>query len=122
MTFKLEDRLAQALSIIKENPTCFRPGFDEWLLSNADIARRLFTESHKAWLCGVRKTGISKIIEYLRWDTLLYDSGQQFKINQAWTSSLARLWAFMYPDRASLFKYKVREGGVVGPLPERIAA
>lgn len=101
--------VAEAKAIISANPECFRPGFAEWLTENVPIVRAIFTEAHQAWASGIRKAGINKLIEYLRWGTMLRDAtSTQFKISDEWTSSIARLWAMAVPDKQSLFTYKDR--------------
>ena len=40
----------------------------------------------------------------------------EFKLDQHWSSSMARMFAHMHPAHASLFEFRVRKGAVVGRL------
>lgn len=113
-TMPLRFRQQEAANIIRANPGHFRPGFAAWLGDNLGIVDRVFVTATAGWEAGIKRTGINKIIEYLRWDTMLREKGGGgFKISDSWTSSMARLWAFMYPEMKTLFAYHERANGVV---------
>lgn len=105
--------LARAQSIIEAVPNQFRPGFADWLVNNWSIFEAFMREALRvARFDGIEHYSAHRIIEYLRHDTVLR-SGEDFKINEAWTSSMARLFAHMNPAHVGLFEYRVRDDAVV---------
>lgn len=102
----------RAIQIIAQAPDQFRDGFALWLTENWGLYQRFERE---ALLAGERRKHWSAhtIVEYLRHDTMLRDADASFKVNEAWSSSLARLFAHVNPQYADLFEFRVREGGVV---------
>lgn len=105
--------LARALQIIAAVPEQFRPGFADWLAANWPIFEAFQREAvNVTRFKGFDHYSAHRIIEYLRHDTVLR-SGEDFKINEAWTSSMARLFAHLNPAQAGLFEYRVRTDAVV---------
>jgi hypothetical protein len=114
VSYELED----ALAIVSKYPGQFRSGFAVWLEGNWDLYAAFEKEALR--VAAVRAHySAARIIEWLRHDTAMREEGERdgFKLNQAWTSSIARLFANRYPDHSKLFEYRVREDAVVGPLP-----
>ena len=110
--------LKTALIFIEVRPDLFRDGFGEWLSENFGIWTRFESESDRVWLRGRRHYSANTIIEYLRHETSMRDqSDAVFKLNDKWTSSLARLYALSRPGRTELFEFRERVGGVVKAPP-----
>jgi hypothetical protein len=105
--------LARALLIIEAAPAQFRRGFAGWLAANWPVFEAFQREAlNVTRFKGFDHYSAHRIIEYLRHDTVLR-SGDDFKINEAWTSSMARLFAHLNPTHADLFEYRVRADAVV---------
>jgi hypothetical protein len=107
---------AQAFIITLVFPRQFRKGFADWLWSNIDLQRELDREALRVAALGKTHYSAHTIIEYMRHYTMLADSGSEFKINELWSSSMARMFAHMHPQHAGLFEFRVRKGAVVGRL------
>lgn len=107
---------AEAYVIIITFPDQFREGFADWLYDNIALQRELDKEALRVVEKGVTHYSAHTIIEYMRHYTMLADSGGEFKINELWSSSMARMFAHMHPQHADLFEFRVRKGAVVGPL------
>lgn len=106
-----------AQSIIATVPDQFREGFSLWLTENWDLYRR-FEEEAVAAASKRAHYSAYTVIEYLRHETLLRDQDAEFKLNQAWTSSVARLFAHLNPTYQHVFEFRVRKGGVVAEFTE----
>jgi len=50
-----------------------------------------------------KRFSASAIIEVIRWDTALKGGDEDFKINNNWTSGLARLWMHFNGDKHPTF-------------------
>ena len=117
------DRKHTALVFVETKPEYFRPDFAQWLTENFSIWEAFEREANNVWASGRRHYSAYTVIEVLRHHTLLADKDAEFKINQRWTSSIARLYAFMYAERAELFEYRERHNSVVqAPHHGRVAA
>jgi hypothetical protein len=102
--------------IIQTVPTQFRPKFDEWLDENYDLYLMFEKEALKVAEMGRRHYSAHRIVEYMRHDSMLRGIElypDDFKINEAWSSSMARLFAHRNPEYADLFEFRVRRDGVV---------
>ncbi len=98
---------------VQTKTTAFRPGFGAWLAENWAIYRAFEVEGQVVASTGRRHYSANTIVEYLRHQTLLRDASSEFKFNDRWTSSMARLFAMMNPAHAELFEFRERAGGVV---------
>lgn len=101
-----------AIELVRNMPDLFRPDFDAWLLDNFGLYCAFEREADR--VAEIRRHySANTIIEYLRHETTLRDRDTEFKFNDRWTSSIARLYAVMNPSHADLFEYRERVGGVV---------
>lgn len=91
-------------NLIRENLDVFLPGFDLWLRDNRHIWTAFEREANRAWARGRRTYSARTIIEYLRHETALADTGADWKINGNNVPDLARLYRLRHPDRAGLFE------------------
>lgn len=105
--------LDRAYTIIVQAPDQFRDGFYVWLKENWDLYRNFEREGLRVLDRGREHYSAHRIIEYMRHDTMLRGVEDDFKINEAWTSSMARLFAHLNPRGANLFEFRVRKGGIV---------
>lgn len=113
------DRAHTAQVFIATKPEYFREGFDAWLSINWPIYEAFEREAHRVWRGGRRHFGANTIIEHLRFETLTRDKTAEFKLDDRWTSSIARLYGLLNPERATLFEFRERRDGVV-KTPDRM--
>lgn len=117
LTLPVDDRRTTARIFCSTKPEMFRDDFDGWLLNNWYLYLRFEKEANRV---AHRRTHYSAntIIEYLRHETAMRDStDEEFKFNDRWTSSIARLYGLMNPINAGLFEYRERRDGVVSGAP-----
>lgn len=94
--------------VVKENPGVFKPGFDQWLRDNWIVWLAFEREANRVWNRGRRHYSARTIIEFLRHETTLADTGPDFKINGNNVPDLARLYQVLHPERADLFETRGR--------------
>ncbi len=115
--------LERARLVIREAPDQFRAGFYTWLSDNWTLYHRFEQQGIAVAMRGRKHYSAYTIVEYLRHETMLRDQDEEFKLNQAWSSSMARLFAHLNPQHADLFEFRVRKGGVVAEFePVEVAA
>jgi hypothetical protein len=107
---------AAAYIITLIHPEQFRKGFADWLWDNLAIQRGLDQEALNIAAQGRTHYSAHTIIEYLRHHTLLADKNGEFKINEKYSSSMARMFAHMNPKHADLFEFRVHPHARVGAL------
>lgn len=115
--------MPRAIAEVEAHPDYFRPEFGEWLRGNWPLYERFEREA----LAVARRRqhyGANTIIEYLRHQTALADDGGEWKLNDRWTSSIARLFAVLNPSYGQLFEFRERkrDGVVLAPCSARRAA
>ena len=94
--------------ILMVNRDDFLPGFAAWLVENGHVWAAFTREASKVWDKGRRKYSARTIIEVLRHESALSDSGADYKLNDHATPDLARLYRLTYPERAGLFETRVQ--------------
>ncbi len=92
------------------NRAKYRPEFAEWLIQNQALWLAFCRESNRIWDRGRRHWSARTVIEYMRHQTALSEVGGEFKINNNWAPDMARLFAEQFPERASLFEFRVMPG------------
>ena len=97
-------------------PSQFRTGFADWLYDNVDIAQAFEAEALAVAATGRKRYSAYTIIEYLRHWTFLREASSEFKLDQNWGSSLARLFIHMHPDLSGFMPHKNERRGRVAPL------
>lgn len=55
---------------------------------------------------GRKKIGLNSLVERVRWDTMLSDASQQYKISDAYTAYYARMLMWLNPGMRQLFRLK----------------
>jgi hypothetical protein len=100
------DRCLAAQALVVMNPDSFRPGFDVWLNKNWPIFMAFEHHAIQVWNRGRRRYSARTIMEYIRHHTLLSEEESEFKINDWWTPSCARLYLSLHPDHAGLFELR----------------
>lgn len=107
------DRLDLALQAVETCPHLYRQDFSAWLRDNWAIYRAFEREALIVRERGRSHYGANTIIEYLRHQTVLADAAAEWKIDDRWTSSIARLFAALNPSCVDFFQFRERMGGVV---------
>lgn len=95
--------------------SAFRCDVYQWLLDprNVEVWRQFEAEANRVWLNKANKHYSARtIVEYLRHHSAANDSGADFKINDHHAPVLARLWTFLYPERAGFFELRGIVAGV----------
>ena len=105
-------RLHTALIFIAFKPDAFRPEFHTWLSDNFFLYEAFEREANRV---ATRRAhwSANTVIEYLRHETMLRDVSSEWKLDDRWVSSIARLYALMNPGHRDLFEYRTRKDGVV---------
>lgn len=106
-------RKATAQGFILAAPDCFREGFGRWLEDNWGIWLAFEKEALRVHAAGRTHYSANRVIEYLRHDTAMRDRDSEWKMDDRWVSSLARLFAMMNPRMSELFEFRERRDGVV---------
>ena len=99
-----------AVATARENAQCFNPGFTAWLAQNTAVWQAFEREANKVWSRGRRHYSARTLIEFLRHETALGDSGDDFKINNNTAPDLARLYRITHPTREALFELRSMSG------------
>lgn len=123
MPLAFEDgRMRTALALIAGTPETFRSDFAAWLKGNWELYVAFEREAFIVVERGREHYGANTIIEYLRHQTLLADRDGEWKMNDRWTSSIARLFAMMNPVSGKLFEFRERKRDGVVKMPVGRAA
>lgn len=97
-------------ALLREHAASFRPGFATWMRENRHIWRAFCREADRAWRRGRQHYSARTIVEYLRHETSMSDSGCMFKIDGNCVPDLARLYLLWHPARAGLFELRAAPG------------
>lgn len=98
------------LNLVASRPDLFRAGFPAWLADNLHVWRAFEREADRVWLRGRQHYSARTIIEVLRHESALSDTGIAYKLNDHNTPDLARLYGLAHPDRAGMFETRVLAG------------
>ncbi len=75
-----------------------------------DVAMSFLRLANNVWRAGLRRTSADFILHGLRWEEQIEKENRDFKLNNNWTSQLARWYQANNPERATLFETrKLRE-------------
>jgi len=97
--------LRDALTIIYTRPDEFKAGFDDWIYDNFQFQKFFNDEALKVVASGRKHYSAYIIIQYMRHYTNMHSIGDEQKISNNWTPSIARMFGYMYPAHAGLFDY-----------------
>lgn len=98
------------LALVEQDRENFLPTFAGWLAANLHVWRAFEREADRVWIRGRRHYSARTILEHLRHETALADSGVEFKLNNNVAPDLARLYRLRYPARADLFELRRMPG------------
>lgn len=108
-------RIREVWQMALVRASAFRCDVYRWLLDprNVDVWRRFESEANKVWRNKDNKHYSARtIVEYLRHHSSVSDAGYDFKINDHHAPVLARMWTFLYPERAGFFELRGIVAGV----------
>lgn len=117
-----ELNIAAALAhrYVLAQPDLFREGFAAWLSDNWKMYQRFERIALDVNAHGRRHYGANSIIEVIRYQTVMADASDEFKVDDRWTSSMARLCVLMNPFLRDFFEFRERRrDGVVKMPPPR---
>jgi hypothetical protein len=97
-------------ALVRANASIFRDDFPGWLAENAHVWLAFEREANKVWDRGRRHYSGRTIIEVLRHNSALADTGPVYKINDHYTPDMSRLYRLVHPARAELFATRVLPG------------
>lgn len=87
-----------------ENIALFRVGFQPWLEKHLDLWECYEAEANAVWNEGFKHYASRTIWELMRHRTRHRERGSEFKLNNNWAPSLARLYLTLYPEREGFFE------------------
>lgn len=87
----------------------FPAGFSKWLSENKRIYAAFKVKALEMALSGRKRYSARTIVEVIRWNTDLSDSGITFKINDHYTPGMAKLFMREFGDRYPEF-FQLRSG------------
>ena len=108
-------RIREVRQMALVRASAFRCDVYQWLLDprNVDVWRLFEREANRVWRNKANKRySADRIVQDLRFESSASDSGADFKINDHHTAVLARLWTFLYPERAGFFELRGIVAGV----------
>jgi hypothetical protein len=94
-----------ARSEILLNREHYAHDFYTWLNDNWHVYQAFAREADKVWARGRTHYSARTIIEYLRHETSVRETGDEWKINDWYTPSMARLYVFFNPEK-KLFEFR----------------
>ncbi|MBT8449612.1 MAG: hypothetical protein KJO69_07975 [Gammaproteobacteria bacterium] len=94
-TWLFDDTLwlfSDTLIIIRKDPLAFKSVTEEWLKQNSAVWERFYDLADKMRRTGRKRYGAKCILEVMRYETDARDAEKTFKLNNNYTSGLARLY------------------------------
>ena len=80
--------------------------FQAFHQQNPHVFALLVRLAREAQQRGARRIGAKALMERARWDLALETSGDEYRLNNDYTSRYARLIADTHPDLAGLFQFR----------------
>jgi hypothetical protein len=87
-----------------ETDTTLQQKFERFHQQNPHVYRHIISLVREARANGVRRIGMSLIIDRIRWDHLIQTKGDTFKINQNYASRYTRLLLDEHPEWEDMFE------------------
>ena len=84
----------------------YNDGFVPWLQDNPHIWRAFANKAIEAVQSGRGYFGAQSIVEFIRWDTALYEDGISYKVNNNHSADLARLFMDCKPSMRGYFRIR----------------
>lgn len=80
--------------------------FRNWLAANPHVLDAFIALAQQAARSGRKRIGAKLIVERLRWEYMLQTEADDFKLNNNYTSRLARAAVGKRPDLEPLFEFR----------------
>lgn len=100
------DRCLLAQAVYVTNPDLFRKDFDIWLARNWPIFEMFEAQALLMWDKGFRHYSARTIAEWIRHHTALAEKDCEWKLNDHWTKSMARMFIKLHPQCAGFFEFR----------------
>lgn len=97
------------------NGKSIRDGFAEFHKSNPHVYREFEKQCFIAIEKGRTKISAKLIINFIRWNEFLRTSDENFRINDAYQSYYARLFAVNHPEHENIFEFRKLRNEQQGP-------
>jgi len=104
------DHMRAHHSVLQEIDDVTWAGFKKYFVKNTDIWRLFVKFAIYAKGKGKTKYSAKAIIERARWECELEGGSGDYKINNNWTSCMARLLVAKSPDFKDFFEFRELEG------------
>ena len=80
--------------------------FEQFHNTNPMVFSLFKLQVQKAISKGKKKLSAKTILGYIRWEIALQTSGDDFKINDAFTSRYARKYVSQFPEHKDIFEFR----------------
>lgn len=80
--------------------------FERWIGANPHVLSMFIDLALQLQRAGRRRIGAKAIVERMRWEYMLRTDGDGFKLNNNWTSRLARAAVRRRPELADVFEFR----------------
>lgn len=97
------------------NGKSIRDGFIEFHRTNPHIYEAFENEALRAIAQNRKKISAKLIINYIRWNSFIATGDKNFRINDAYQSYYARLFALLNPSHKDVFEFRKLRNEEVGP-------
>lgn len=104
----LFDPIATERALVQAHADQFLEGFEAWLEENRHVWLRFAAEADKIRARGRKKYSARTIIEVLRHESALADTGEPWKLNDHNTPDLSRLYLLTRPGTEGFFEKRRR--------------
>lgn len=108
--------MRHVLALVHANAGEFFDDFDEWLIDNWSLWLRFEAEALRVVSRGRRHYSVATIVEYLRHETSMRETGGDWKINNDRRADLARIFRLVHPAHGDLFATRERRSARVADL------
>jgi len=104
--FQIEQMMQRLSGLVEKERQQFSDEFVEWLPKNLHVWEAFVNETFAVLDVGFKKYSARTIIHVIRHHSAIRENGTEWKVSNNSSPYLARLFALVYPEHASLFKYK----------------
>lgn len=104
------DRKSIALAYAERRPELFWPGFAVYLDTNWGVYLAFEKIGLRLWHAGRRHYGQRSVWEVLRYETAVAEKASDWKLNDHFTKSVARLFELMNPRCMGFFEFREKVG------------
>ena len=103
---------AELYETVMQNRVCFSKAFIQWIPSNTHVYRLFEHLADMLWSAGRAHYSARTIVEKMRFDHAIVANNSDFKMPNAISPDLGRLYALCHLERGDLFDYMERRGCV----------